>query len=137
MLNLITAGDQYGNGTYILLNDNRLTSFDANVFQTVLEKLAPFAPSAYIDIANSNLLFLNCAIFKKKKYVKIIIFVLQTKLIVTATRARWLGLLEITVNCCLLLLMVNALTVLHLMQLIRVLLPIVLSSIPKHNSPLC
>lgn len=51
------TGDQYGNGTYILLNDNQLTSFNANVFQTVLEKLAPFAPSAYIDMANSNLIY--------------------------------------------------------------------------------
>ena len=54
---LLIAGETYGNGTQIDLNNNQLTKFESSVFQSVLEKIVPFASinNAFISVFNSKL----------------------------------------------------------------------------------
>ena len=52
------TGKGYGDGTKIGLTNNNLTRFEATVFKSVLERMAPFAgnkrrynsPNTYIEI---------------------------------------------------------------------------------------
>ena len=53
----IITGNGYGNGTIIRLYDNKLTRLDATVFQSMLEKMAPFGgwPNAHINVEYSKI----------------------------------------------------------------------------------
>lgn len=47
-------GDGYGEGSVVRLYSNELTRFEAGVFQSVLEKMAPFGyPKAFVDVFNN------------------------------------------------------------------------------------
>lgn len=43
----------YGNGSYIYLYNNLLTRFESGVFQSVLERMEPHYPLAYVDMSNN------------------------------------------------------------------------------------
>jgi len=53
---IVLKGDGYGNGTWIYLSSNLLTRFESTVYQSVLEKMAPYSENrdAFFDIFNSN-----------------------------------------------------------------------------------
>ena len=50
------VGNGYGEGSKLWLNDNKLTRFESAVFQSVLEKIAPYGgyPISYLYIENSK-----------------------------------------------------------------------------------
>ena len=51
----------YGNGSFIdLINNQGFTRFEANVFQLVLEKMAPFGgyPNAYGAVTDSEIIII-------------------------------------------------------------------------------
>ena len=49
----LATGEGYGSGTVINLAKNQLTRFEATVFQSVLEKIAPFPYKSRIDISGN------------------------------------------------------------------------------------
>jgi len=52
IINYVIAGEGYGNRSWIEMQLNNLTRFESTVFQSVLEKIAPYAnpPHTGIDI---------------------------------------------------------------------------------------
>lgn len=55
------SGNGYGSGSVINLDTNSLSRFNADVFEPVLVKMAPFGgfPNAYININNSINIYLQ------------------------------------------------------------------------------